>query len=207
MRIPVALRGGNCEAGKVSNRHDPGQVIRTVYVSKKVRVSVMVKGKWVTKTKHVRVPKKVTEQVTESVPGPPAPCYANGALASSAPSDYANYVFALQVLTHESIHPYDFRSGGTIDQPFEIRAECQGMQWLTRVATSLGTTADDAQAIANYYYYTVIYPTRKALANGPYPYLSADCHQDGPRDLSPGDGGLAITEATPGNAVRKKTPG
>jgi hypothetical protein len=80
------------------------------------------------------------------------------------------------------------------------------MQWLTRVATSLGTTADDAQAIANYYY-TVIYPTRKALANGPYPYLSADCHQDGPRDLSPGDGGLAITEATPGNAVRKKTPG
>jgi hypothetical protein len=63
---------------------------------------------------------------------------------------------------------YDFRSGGPIDQPFEIRAECQGMQWLTRVATSLGTTADDAQAIANYY--TVIYPTRKALANGPYPY-------------------------------------
>jgi hypothetical protein len=68
---------------------------------------VKVKGKWVTKTKHVRVPKKVTEQVTESVPGPPAPCYANGALASSAPSDYANYVFALQVLTHESIHLYD----------------------------------------------------------------------------------------------------
>jgi hypothetical protein len=156
--------------------------------ARRSEVSVKVKGKWVTKTKHVRVPKKVTEQVTESVPGPPAPCYANGALASSAPSDYANYVFALQVLTHESIHLYDFRSGGTIDQPFEIRAECQGMQWLTRVATSLGTTADDAQAIANYYYYTVIYPTRKALANGPYPYWSADCHQDGPLDLSPGDG-------------------
>jgi hypothetical protein len=59
-------------------------VIRTVYVSKKAKVSVKVKGKWVTKTKKVRAPKKVTEQVTESVPGPPAPCYANGALASSA---------------------------------------------------------------------------------------------------------------------------
>ena len=96
-------------------------------------------------------------------------------------------MFALQVLAHELIHLYDFRSGGPIDQPFEIRAECQGMQWLTRVATSLGTTADDAQAIANYYH-TVIYPTRKTLANGPYPYWSADCHHDGPLDVSPGDG-------------------
>ena len=25
-----------------------------------------------------------------------------------------------------NLHLYDFRSGGPIDQPFEIRAECQG---------------------------------------------------------------------------------
>jgi hypothetical protein len=162
-------------------------VVRTVYVTKKVKVRVKVKGKWVTRTKTVRVPKHVSGQVPVSVDGPPAPCYRNGALAASASADYRQYVFALQVLAHESIHLLDMGSGGKIDLPFEVRAECLGMQWLPTVATSFGATVDDARAIAEYYY-AVIYPTRQGLTNGSYPYWSADCRQDGPLDLSPGDG-------------------
>lgn len=184
-------------------------VVRTVYVPKKVKVRVKlkekwvskrvrvkgkwvakrvkVKARWVTRTRTVRVPKRVSEQVSENVDGPPAPCYRDGTLAANAPSDYPRYVLALQVLAHESVHLLDDHSGASVDLPFEARAECYGMQWLPSVATSFGATPDDARAIAEYYY-AVIYPTRQGLANGPYPYWSADCRQDGPLDLSPGDG-------------------
>lgn len=162
-------------------------VVRTVPALKKVKVRVKVNGKWVVRTKTVKTTKKVTEEITENVAGPPAPCYVNGVLASIIPSDYRSYVQALLVLAHESIHLYDFRSGGPIDLPFEIRAECFGIQRLPMVAADFGTTPDDARAIADYAY-TEIYPSYQGVSHAGYPYWSADCRQDGPLDLSPGDG-------------------
>jgi hypothetical protein len=188
MRIPVALRGGNCEAGKVSNRHDPGQVGHSHRLRQQEGQSQREgQGQVGDQNEEGTSTEKSDRASHRERPRAAGTLLRERRACLERPSDYANYVFALQVLAHELIHLYDFRSGGPIDQPFEIRAECQGMQWLTRVATSLGTTADDAQAIANYYH-TVIYPTRKTLANGPYPYWSADCHHDGPLDVSPGDG-------------------
>ena len=54
--------------------------------------------------------------------------------------------------------------GDFFDPLGEAKASCYGMQWMPFVAQQLGATADDAQAIARYYW-DVIYP---AVPDGAY---------------------------------------
>jgi hypothetical protein len=51
------------------------------------------------------------------------------------------------------------------------------------IAEQLGDTADDAQAIAQYFW-DRIYPESRPSAN--WGYWSADCRPGGPLDLRPG---------------------
>ena len=156
-------------------------------VRTRVRTRVKVKGRWVLRsrwvTKTVTKTKQVPKVSTTQVPGPMSPCYG---LTSAVPavgwSEYGNYVLALLVLAHESVHLLDLQSGHPIDLPFEARAQCLGMQLVPYVATKLGATADDAAATARYAF-DRIYPSYEGTE-----YWSADCRQDGSLDLSPGDG-------------------
>ena len=152
----------------------------------KVEKRVRINGHWVMRpvwvTRTVWKTKQAPVQTT--VAGPPAPCYPSGDVSG----DYGNYAYAIWVLAHESIHLYDMRSGGSVDLPFEIRADCYGLQWVRYAAQQLGDTADDGEAIAQYDF-NVQYPTHQGITNGGgQPYWSADCHQGGPLDLSPSDG-------------------
>lgn len=167
----------------------PKTVTETVQVPKKVKVRVKVKGKWKTIVKTVMTTKQVSRDVLETVPGPAAPCYTGGAstAVTEVGSDYYRYAQSLMTLAHESIHLLDFRAGASIDQPFEARAECFALQWLPWVATQFGTTPDDGRALANYSW-TVIYPRYQGVSHNGDPYWSPDCVQNGPLDLSPGDG-------------------
>jgi hypothetical protein len=54
------------------------------------------------------------------------------------------------------------------------------MQWMAYIAQQLGATADDAKAIA-VYYWDVIYPQYKT--GGYNQYWSADCRAGGSLDL------------------------
>lgn len=162
-------------------------VTYTENVRRRVKVRVKVKGRWVTRwrsvTQKVTKTKQVPKTITTQVPGPPVPCYG---LANAAPAvgwaEYDKYAMGMLVLAHESVHLYDLTAGRPIDLPFEARAECFGMQWLVYVATKLGAAADDARSIATYVL-EKIYPRYQGTR-----YWSADCRQDGPLDLSPGDG-------------------
>ncbi len=122
----------------------------------------------------------------------PGPCYLGGGRTAAPMSaafwaDYAGYATAILTLAHESIH-----AGGTVggrlpsglavgDPLAEAKADCFGMQWIPYVAQRLGDTADDAQAVATYFWET-IYPRERAAAPQ---YWSADCRSRGPLDLGP----------------------
>jgi hypothetical protein len=183
-------------------------VEETVYESEyrlvKVRVQVTrrvrAKGKWVTKKVWVTKPvwKQVTvpKTVTREVPGEPTPCYlGSNQFAEDMPrsywQEYRNYAHAIQTLAHEAIHLAQYRAGvrvSSVQPTAEIKAECYGTQWAPWVAEQLGATPDDARAIATYYY-EVIYPNMQSVyTNDGRPYWSPDCRQDGPLDLTPGDG-------------------
>jgi hypothetical protein len=183
-------------------------VEETVYESEyrlvKARVQVTrrvrAKGKWVTKKvwvtrrvwKQVRVPKTVTREV----PGEPTPCYlGSNQFAEDMPrsywQEYRSYADAIQTLAHEAIHLAQYRAGvrvSSVQPTAEIKAECYGTQWAPWVAEQLGATPDDARAIATYYY-EVIYPNKQSVyTEDGRPYWSPDCRQDGPLDLTAGDG-------------------
>ena len=120
------------------------------------------------------------------------PCYL-GAGRTAAPmpqaywSDYANDAIAILTLAHESVH-----LGGTVggmlanglavgDPQAEAKADCYGMQWMPYVVEQLGDTADDAHAIARYFW-DEIYP-RSLPAHAQY--WSADCRPGGALDERP----------------------
>ena len=98
---------------------------------------------------------------------------------------YAVYADAILTLAHESIHLSGI-VGGTLsnglqvgDPEAEAKADCYGMQWMPYVAEQLGDTADDAQAIATYFW-DKIYPLSKVT--NPQ-YWSPDCRPGGALDL------------------------
>jgi hypothetical protein len=167
----------------------------TVRVS--VRTRVRLKGKWVVR----RVPAKrrvwrtrsESRGVTRTIRLEARPCTGprEPDVTVAPPAEgwtaYAEYVFALQTLAHESIHLFDFTSGRTVPastHEMESRAECLGMQTLPRVAVALGASPDDASSIAAWYA-TNVYPSRETETPD---YWSVDCRAGGPLDLSPADG-------------------
>lgn len=82
-------------------------------------------------------------------------------------------VTAVHIVVHESIHV----SG----EYGEAVTECTAIQRDARAAVLLGATPADAQALARTYYeqvYPLVHPD----------YRSPGCVEDGPLDLSPGDG-------------------
>jgi hypothetical protein len=82
-------------------------------------------------------------------------------------------VIALHVVVHEAVHVAGERS--------ESVTECTALQYDARAAELLGATPEQAQALA-VRYYEEAYPLMRPE------YRSGDCVEDGPLDLSPGDG-------------------
>ena len=164
-----------CDASKTTT------TTRSVTVRYKKRVALKVKRR--VKINGVYVNRRVTvyklvwrtrqEQrtTTTTVPLDRVPCYSPVEADTTVvppvggEGEYLRFAFAIGTLAHESIHLFDFTAGRSIDvtatkQLAESRAECLGMQNIARVATALGDTPDDAQAIATYYA-TRYYPRRR----------------------------------------------
>jgi hypothetical protein len=161
-------------------------VTKTVKVKKRIRVRVRVNGKLVWRWKVVLRNKQVRETIYEEVPGPRVPCYGTAGRNAGAvtPADYRDYAWAIYTLAHELVHIKDVTVGSTVltSAVAESRAACFGMQMTAQIAAAFGGDADDGNAIGNYVWVEQ-YPH---LQGGDY--WSADCRQDGPLDLTPGDG-------------------
>jgi hypothetical protein len=169
-------------------------------VRTRVKKRVRVKGKWIVRTvvvkRTVTKTKQVPQAVTTTTTGDPEPCY-DGATKTEKPgqpstywSDYWEYAQNLLVLAHESIHLTQDRAGASIDAVLpssETNANCYGLQRIASVAQQFGAAPDDAQAIAQFTF-DQIYPRFQGITYNNSPYWSADCRQDGPLDLTPGDG-------------------
>jgi hypothetical protein len=162
----------------------------------RAKVRVRVQGRLVTQTvwkrKLVWRTRVVSRAVATDEPGPTAPCYnaRAGSWRGTGWDSYWRTVRAIQVLAHESTHLTQSLAGRSIDAMLptsETQAECYGMQSFTRVATQLGDTPDDAQALARFYY-DKVYPLMGGETHNGSPYWSADCRENGPLDLSPNDG-------------------
>jgi hypothetical protein len=127
-----------------------------------------------------------------AVRAPAGPCYpGDGGSTALRPqsywSAYSSYAIAILTLAHESVH-----LGGVVggrlsnglavgDPQAEAKADCFGMQWMPYVATELGDTRDDAQAIARYVWDRVY-----GLSRTTHPdYWSADCRPGGALDTRP----------------------
>jgi hypothetical protein len=82
-------------------------------------------------------------------------------------------VAALHIVVHESVH--------VAGEYNEAITECTAIQRDARAAELLGATEADAQTLARMYYEQA-YPHMRS------DYRSAGCVEDGPLDLSPGDG-------------------
>ncbi len=170
-------------------------VYRTRWRWVKERVWVRKGGRWVIVTRRVRKQVQVPVTVTRQVPGEPTPCYlGQGQAAEDMPasywSAYESYAHAILTLAHESVHLAFTRAGVPLDAYLPVAetwANCYGLQLMPLVATRLGATPDDALAIARYAY-DRIYPDYQGVYHEGSPYWSADCRQDGPLDLTPGDG-------------------
>src|SRR5581483_4559679 len=80
---------------------------------------------------------------------------------------------ALATVSHESYHLLGYRN--------EAKVECYGMQSIWYVASKLGASFDEAQAIASFYA-TKIYPQRRTKTPA---YWSAECRDGGTLDLRP----------------------
>jgi hypothetical protein len=139
------------------------------------------------------VMKRVPKVVLTKVKNPPARCYlGNKRIARDMPEAYwvAYWEYANAILTvaHESIHlggmvGQRFGNGSVVGDPdSEAKANCFGMQWMPYVAQELGAAADDAQAIATFYW-DVIYPEYRTSAYSRY--WSADCRPGGAMDQRP----------------------
>jgi hypothetical protein len=100
---------------------------------------------------------------------------------------YGGYASAIQTLAHEAVHTEQAQKGRLRPKAnlVEQQADCWGMQWTPWVATRLGAGADDAQAIATYFW-LVDYPSKRTA----HPeYWSAACRPGGSLDIRPGRAG------------------
>ena len=130
-------------------------------------------------TKCATVTRVKKRRAYATVTKPAGPCFANGRELSHDVPFWNSYFYtaeALQTLVHESIH--------LKGDPVEAEAECYGMQWLAYAAQQLGDTADDANAIAQWYVLR-LYPERETDAPD---YWSPECKPGGALDLTPADG-------------------
>jgi hypothetical protein len=80
---------------------------------------------------------------------------------------------ALAVVAHESYHLLGYTN--------EAQVECYGMQSIWFVASKLGATVSEAQALASLYA-TKMYPLRRTQTPQ---YWSAQCRDGGKLDLRP----------------------
>ncbi|MBV8063985.1 MAG: hypothetical protein JOY73_00505 [Actinobacteria bacterium] len=93
-----------------------------------------------------------------------------------APSDcgnVVNIVWALQTVAHESYHLLGYTN--------EAQVDCYGMQSIWFVASRLGASVAEAQALASFFW-TRIYPLRRVETPT---YWSAECRDGGTYDLRP----------------------
>ena len=126
-----------------------------------------------------RVPKVVFTKAKA-----PAACYLGNLHSAKQMSDaywqaYSVYANAMLTLAHESIH-LRAAPGDSYDPLGEAKASCLGMQLIPLVAQELGATADDAQAIATFYW-DAIYPDYRTGAYSRY--WSAECRSGGAMDV------------------------
>jgi hypothetical protein len=182
-----------------------GTTTQTIRVSVRYRASVpvvvrkrvKVNGRWVTRsvrrTRLVWKTRMETRTKDVQVQLGSLPCYSKrqpGVTLSPFPGGtaaYAELVYGIMTVSHESGHIRDMRSGTPVVRStatVESRAECYGLQNLAGVAIALGAAADDAANMQRWYWENT-YPLRQTTAPD---YWSADCHEDGPLDFSPGDG-------------------
>ncbi|MSY59299.1 MAG: hypothetical protein F2663_02490 [Actinobacteria bacterium] len=155
-------------------------------IRKRVTINGVPTWKTVPTTKTITIPGTTTT-------GEPTPCYIEGDhAAANMPESYwdayEDYSQAILTLAHEAIHlggvvGATLRNGLTAgDAQAEAKASCYGMQWMPYVATELGATPDDAQAIATYYWER-IYPNYRNAVNAQY--WSANCTPGGSMDIRP----------------------
>ena len=85
----------------------------------------------------------------------------------------ANTAMALATVSHESYHLLGYRN--------EAKVECYGLQSIWFVASKLGATLVESQAIASFYA-TRMYPLRRTRTPS---YWSAECRDGGTLDLRP----------------------
>jgi hypothetical protein len=85
----------------------------------------------------------------------------------------ANAAMALATVAHESYHLLGYRN--------EAKVECYGMQSIWFVASKLGASLAESQAIASFYA-TEIYPQRRTKTPA---YWSPECRDGGTLDLRP----------------------
>jgi hypothetical protein len=85
----------------------------------------------------------------------------------------ANTAMALATVSHESYHLLGYK--------FEAKVECYGMQSIWFVASKLGASLAESQAIASFYA-TEMYPLRRTKTPA---YWSAECREGGALDLRP----------------------
>ncbi|MBM4363741.1 MAG: hypothetical protein FJ104_13755, partial [Deltaproteobacteria bacterium] len=148
---------------------------RTVVRTRRVPEWRTVRTKAGTARKRVWVKRRIPETVTETVPGPPAPC---ASLPGRPSREYENVVLSLLTVSHEVMH-----LAGVYD---EATAQCHGLQWVAFVARELGADAEDAQSLAAYLFREV-YPRAKATPRMAE-YYSDECRAGGSLDLTPNDG-------------------
>jgi hypothetical protein len=88
-------------------------------------------------------------------------------------NDVVAILNALETVSHESYHLLGYAN--------EAQVECYGMQSLWFVASKLGASAAEAEALAHYYA-TRMYPTRRIESPA---YWSPQCRDGGKLDLRP----------------------
>ena len=84
-----------------------------------------------------------------------------------------NIVFALETVAHESYHLLGYTN--------EAQVDCYGMQSIWFVASSLGSSTSESQALAQFFA-TRIYPLRQVETPT---YWSPECRDGGRYDLRP----------------------
>jgi hypothetical protein len=114
-------------------------------------------------------------------------CYSVASYSRPYWDAYDDYAAAIHTLAHEAIHTFQARAGKLRPQGslVEQQAECYGMQWMPWVATRLGDSGADPQAIARYFWFG---PYRHEAYRLPG-YWSADCKPGGALDARPAGSG------------------
>jgi hypothetical protein len=81
-------------------------------------------------------------------------CYSVASYSGAYWDAYDDYATAIQTLAHEAIHTFQAQAGKPRPQGnlVEQQADCSGMQWMPWVATQLGDSGADPQALATYYW-------------------------------------------------------